>query len=986
MRFDEENSWHRYHVQARKDFFGDDSKPLPPDGPSHDDLDDVRITHCHFLDSKEEVYRDSRDAYASGHRVRTHKFWTGVTILYDKGCAPKRRRPVSKKGLSPPAPEKGKVDSIDYPQSAPRRERPYTGTGKPNSISADDWRSMSGIARRIYRNTEREIEIKKSKHDDKARDPSAPAVENTCLLIEFACESDSSLSAAMFEGGGNAIRVTKDKFNILRKDDIDRLIKIVRENPKCDLWSSIPCGSWSTWQHVNLSRYGPEFASELNEARRQSQAMFAAFIRVSREIRRGGGRIAFEWPRHCLGWSQPFMKRFLNDPEIATVDIDGCSFGMKDKDGTPIRKQWKIATSSPELVAALAKRTCQHERHFNHARIAGSLTPLTALYPKLMCQTVIKTWYSHRRDTDLTITVAVAKNADLPKWKRNPHALYIHPVRDGLIPPCRLGSGGPGLVVHACDDHVIPAGGKVLIGTGFAVTLPNSVYGRISPHKGGVGRCSLDVSPGVIDPCFDGEIKVLAFNSSCDECLVKSGDQIAQLVIEKVSVLSPEVCIHKIPLSRKGKSADPGPRDANLHLPAASATFPSHTWSSLQENLWFSMPRGSGHNPFLGLPPFSACVARPVPRKEAKVTPKAFAALEKEWKKLRDLGCWDETKVREWREVAAEAKRKEIKLHVGRVFDICVEKNHELEESDPNRKFKGRVVFEGCHVKDESNAWAIFSEASSCPATMAAGKMADAYGLLLGNSLEVSDGESAYTQALLGGTKTWIRLPRDQWPKSWDGMQDPVCPLILALYGHPDAGAFWEQHCETQLKKVGFIPVASWPSVFRHPKLGTFLVVYVDDFKQSGPTANLAEGWRLIGSVIKMEEPRPLKRYLGCEHEFRSAVVEGPFDPRTAWTNSQPPAKGVPELRFGPELRSAALSITSRVSCKHVLTVTLSSACTSFLRLCNLLRPHFLTRASPSSTKIQLILNSITLSVKRRTSKLSPLNPGSSAMKQLKCS
>ena len=51
--------------------------------------------------------------------------------------------------------------------------------------------------------------------------------------------------------------------------------------------------------------------------------------------------------------------------------------------------------------------------------------------------------------------------------------------------------------------------------------------------------------------------------------------------------------------------------------------------------------------------------------------------------------------------------------------------------------------------------------------SMAAGKIADAYGLLPGNSLEVSDGESAYTQTLLGGTKNWIRLPRDQWPKEW---------------------------------------------------------------------------------------------------------------------------------------------------------------------------------------------------------------------------
>ena len=176
----------------------------------------------------------------------------------------------------------GSKEDIDYPQSSKRKERPYTGTGKPNSISSDDWRAMSLTARRIYVSTERELEVEKSRSKPGDDHPGAPATSNKSLLIEFACEADSALSATMFEFGGDAIRVHKDSFDILKGKDVRRLIEIVRKNPKCDLWSSIPCGPWSTWQHVNLSQYGPEFAAELNDARRQSQIMFAAFIRVSR--------------------------------------------------------------------------------------------------------------------------------------------------------------------------------------------------------------------------------------------------------------------------------------------------------------------------------------------------------------------------------------------------------------------------------------------------------------------------------------------------------------------------------------------------------------------------------------------------------------------------------------------------------------------------------------------------------------------------------
>ena len=39
---------------------------------------------------------------------------------------------------------------------------------------------------------------------------------------------------------------------------------------------------------------------------------------------------------------------------------------------------------------------------------------------------------------------------------------------------------------------------------------------------------------------------------------------------------------------------------------------------------------------------YSACVARPVTRQEARQNAKATAALDKEWTKLRNMQCWGE--------------------------------------------------------------------------------------------------------------------------------------------------------------------------------------------------------------------------------------------------------------------------------------------------------------------------------------------------------
>ena len=55
--------------------------------------------------------------------------------------------------------------------------------------------------------------------------------------------------------------------------------------------------------------------------------------------------------------------------------------------------------------------------------------------------------------------------------------------------------------------------------------------------------------------------------------------------------------------------------------------------------------------------------------------------------------------------------------------------------------------------------------------------------------------------------------------------------------------------------------------------LQIMLMVYVDDFKMSGPVKNLDKGWKLLRSGIDMDDPYPLDRCLGCIHHIRSGVV-----------------------------------------------------------------------------------------------------------------
>ena len=194
-----------------------------------------------------------------------------------------------------------------------------------------------------------------------------------------------------------------------------------------------------------------------------------------------------------------------------------------------------------------------------------------------------------------------------------------------------------------------------------------------------------------------------------------------------------------------------------------------------------------------------SCVARPVDRAERRTVKAAQDAVDDEWRKLRDVPCWDEKGVREANDVVREAKRDGKTVHFGRIFDMCVQKGSELPDGHKGKKYKGRSVYQGNQVKDQNQDYAIFNDISSSPNTMEGGKAIDAHGSIAGNSVEQSDARQAYPQTTLKGKiKNSVRLPKDQWPKAWidAGLIDPVCPLTRALYGHPESGGWYEPHCE----------------------------------------------------------------------------------------------------------------------------------------------------------------------------------------------
>ena len=207
-------------------------------------------------------------------------------------------------------------------------------------------------------------------------------------------------------------------------------------------------------------------------------------------------------------------------------------------------------------------------------------------------------------------------------------------------------------------------------------------------------------------------------------------------------------------------------------------------------------------------------VHNPTPMPQAMKIPAAKAAVDKEWEKLEKIPAWDLTKVRSKSEVIDEARTKGAKVHLASLMDICHLKNAELETK--HQKHKGRVVFRGDIVKDESGSSAVFTEQGSSASQMTAAKVMDIISRMPGCAGQAADAVSAFSQVkmedaskLLKIPKSecpdiWIRLPKHQWPKSWPSMEDPVVPLERNLYGHPLAGLLWERQFDKVRLGEGF--------------------------------------------------------------------------------------------------------------------------------------------------------------------------------------
>ena len=116
--------------------------------------------------------------------------------------------------------------------------------------------------------------------------------------------------------------------------------------------------------------------------------------------------------------------------------------------------------------------------------------------------------------------------------------IEISKLDPAAVVPAQQHSHDAGYDLHANDEIVLaPAGGRALVPTGLAVAIPEGYAGLVLPRSGLALKHGVTClnTPGLIDPLYRGELKVLLVNTDpAQDYTVHRGDRIAQLVMTRV--------------------------------------------------------------------------------------------------------------------------------------------------------------------------------------------------------------------------------------------------------------------------------------------------------------------------------------------------------------------------------------------------------------------------------------------------------------------
>jgi dUTP pyrophosphatase len=136
---------------------------------------------------------------------------------------------------------------------------------------------------------------------------------------------------------------------------------------------------------------------------------------------------------------------------------------------------------------------------------------------------------------DFELTEPVFSNETVAYSRDVESTLRVQILDNELPLPTQATFADAGLDLMASSSvSLTPRGGRAIVGTGLALEIPEDVVGLVMPRSGLAARHGVTVlnAPGVIDPGYRGELKVILVNLDPELTYqVERGDRVAQLLL-----------------------------------------------------------------------------------------------------------------------------------------------------------------------------------------------------------------------------------------------------------------------------------------------------------------------------------------------------------------------------------------------------------------------------------------------------------------------
>ena len=225
-------------------------------------------------------------------------------------------------------------------------------------------------------------------NNKRSRKQQAPS--KLTAVFEYACSSTSMLGRVHAELKVPHVRLSKDGLNVRDPRIAEQLHSQLRDANKKHLWVSLPCTSGCPWHRIGLALHGPSYRKKHAKEVAESRALFKQFTQHAKTALDNGHDVTFEWPRYSDSWKRNDVQEFFKDSRFRAVDFDGCRLGVVDKRGLPIKKPWRLMTTSSDMVEAFKGLHCRHKPD-EHGEARGKALERTGFYTQAMCELIAKT-------------------------------------------------------------------------------------------------------------------------------------------------------------------------------------------------------------------------------------------------------------------------------------------------------------------------------------------------------------------------------------------------------------------------------------------------------------------------------------------------------------------------------------------------------------------------------------------------------------------